>query len=408
MPLLTKVPHLQPNRIIHGDLMSVEKRVLLTHNTHNMIRDIIEHKFGGDITVFVKIFGKSMHFPLEMWQWWEERDPLDSFTVQITTAIHKRIKIWNDTGSPFTPESELVMENSGVVIEGENKVVHVCCGIFIGNLANAQNEKILQKHNIKNVLDMTTIQNPVQFKGIEYRRECVPDSPAYDISKNFPSIREFISTSLRKKENVYVHCKHGINRAATAVLAYLIWTDGVDINLTSAFDLLKSVRPIIDINEGFLYALEKEDRIRTNFYAIKNNNIFTRIINDNSIAHVLYTSNDLLVMENTFPKRRIHILIIPKQTNPVISNVDELSSKDLPMLKKMKNIAVYIVKKNTRFNEDFACVFHKRPFLSVPHLHLHVLVGHKISQFCENKTISIHEIICKLETKKESSSNLNS
>ncbi len=50
------------------------------------------------------------------------------------------------------------------------------------------------------------------------------DMPAFDLSRFFDRIIDFIETA-RKETNVLVHCFAGVSRSATAVIAYLMKTN---------------------------------------------------------------------------------------------------------------------------------------------------------------------------------------
>lgn len=67
--------------------------------------------------------------------------------------------------------------------------------------------------------------------------------------EHFPQIVLSIHTALKENRHVLVHCYAGVSRSATAILAYLIWAQGMAFN--TALKLLWSKRPVVNPNAGF-------------------------------------------------------------------------------------------------------------------------------------------------------------
>jgi protein-tyrosine phosphatase len=58
-----------------------------------------------------------------------------------------------------------------------------------------------------------------------------------------------------KKTNVLVHCQAGVSRSVTIVAAYLMKENRIDY--VSSLDLIRSKRPQICPNKGFLKQLKQ-------------------------------------------------------------------------------------------------------------------------------------------------------
>jgi protein-tyrosine phosphatase len=74
-----------------------------------------------------------------------------------------------------------------------------------------------------------------------------------NIGELFPQALAFFRRVEQKKAKVYVHCSAGISRAPTMVIAYLIAERKV--SLRDAYAYVASRRPIIGINDHFLFQL---------------------------------------------------------------------------------------------------------------------------------------------------------
>lgn len=94
---------------------------------------------------------------------------------------------------------------------------------------------------------------------LEYNRVDVEDMGREPIELFFPEATEFIHTQLLQERPVLVHCKAGVSRSASVLIAYLIEYCGYSLH--DAFNLLLHHRPTITPNPGFMERLrdfEKE------------------------------------------------------------------------------------------------------------------------------------------------------
>ena len=81
------------------------------------------------------------------------------------------------------------------------------------------------------------------------------DSERYNIRYNFDEAFRFIEDATSRGGRVLVHCAMGISRSATIVIAYLMYKYRVP--LSTAFDFVKSRRPEINPNPGFMNTLQQ-------------------------------------------------------------------------------------------------------------------------------------------------------
>lgn len=93
----------------------------------------------------------------------------------------------------------------------------------------------------------------------------VDDHPDVNLTQYFKSAIAFIDEGLSRNENTLVHCFAGISRSSTIVLAYFLniypW-----MSVNSALDVVRSIRPIVNPNPGFMLQLRKyEDSLNKDF-----------------------------------------------------------------------------------------------------------------------------------------------
>lgn len=85
------------------------------------------------------------------------------------------------------------------------------------------------------------------------------DDPNENIIEHFPEICAFIHHALLNGGNVLVHCRAGVSRSATAVMAFLMWSK--HLSMVEAWNAVKKVRSIIEPNVGFQRQLKLWGRL---------------------------------------------------------------------------------------------------------------------------------------------------
>ena len=87
-----------------------------------------------------------------------------------------------------------------------------------------------------------------------YKNVEILDDPSTNIRIFFEGCFDFIDDG-RQEGCILVHCNAGVSRAPTIVIAYLM--KKFNMHLKEAFDLVKSVRPCVRPNDGFMKILKQ-------------------------------------------------------------------------------------------------------------------------------------------------------
>ncbi|KAG6333939.1 hypothetical protein ID866_5150 [Astraeus odoratus] len=126
-------------------------------------------------------------------------------------------------------------------------------GLWIGDLPSALDVEGLKAKKIFSVL--TAMRGKVTINATFNKYQInIDDSVDEDVLVHFlPSI-SFIQRELDRGRGVLVHCQAGVSRSATIVTAYLMYSRKLDVS--TALEMLRKVRPSVEPNEGFLYQLE--------------------------------------------------------------------------------------------------------------------------------------------------------
>eukprot|EP00301_Raphidiophrys_heterophryoidea_P002063 c10964_g1_i1.p1 GENE.c10964_g1_i1~~c10964_g1_i1.p1 ORF type:complete len:183 (-),score=34.88 c10964_g1_i1:755-1303(-) len=120
--------------------------------------------------------------------------------------------------------------------------------IYLGDETSATNLEFLRESNIDRILIASFgLTKHFQDQGISYLQLDISDSPSTNITQFFDQAIEFITRT--KQTNVLIHCKHGVSRSASIVMAYLIKVRGMDFG--EAMQLTKCRRNVVCPNSGF-------------------------------------------------------------------------------------------------------------------------------------------------------------
>ena len=128
--------------------------------------------------------------------------------------------------------------------------------LFLGNFENACDIKELRRNNIGYILNCAIeCKNKTLPKSIQELHLDVRDEPEFNIIKYFDKSNEFINKVRTEGGSILVHCKMGLSRSPTFIIAFLIKYYGFTVD--SAINYLKRKRPYVNINHGFIEQLHQ-------------------------------------------------------------------------------------------------------------------------------------------------------
>eukprot|EP01059_Diplonema_ambulator_P020949 TRINITY_DN348_c1_g2_i2.p1 TRINITY_DN348_c1_g2~~TRINITY_DN348_c1_g2_i2.p1 ORF type:complete len:280 (+),score=59.88 TRINITY_DN348_c1_g2_i2:85-840(+) len=130
--------------------------------------------------------------------------------------------------------------------------------LYLGGVRDTENPNLLREHGITHIVDLTPESNATHWKGISYLPVPVQDHSDQQITPHFNKIIAFIESAKQNNTAALVHCRLGISRSATAVIAYLMKMLCVPFVL--ARDIVRQCRPSINPNMGFITALTQYER----------------------------------------------------------------------------------------------------------------------------------------------------
>ena len=106
--------------------------------------------------------------------------------------------------------------------------------------------------------------------------------------------------------------------------------------------------------------------------------IFCQIVAGKVPSEILYQDEEVIAFRDINPQAPIHLLIIPKRHIPSLAH---LSEEDLPLIGRMVGIANQLAKREGISESGYRLVINcgKEGGQLVPHLHMHLLGGRRLS-----------------------------
>ncbi|XP_031843481.1 protein phosphatase Slingshot isoform X2 [Nomia melanderi] len=160
--------------------------------------------------------------------------------------------------------------------------------VYLGSEWNASNLEELQKNGVRHILNVTReIDNffPGMFTYLNVR---VYDDEKTDLLKHWDDTFKYITKAKKEGSKVLVHCKMGVSRSASVVIAYAMKAYNWDFS--QAWKHVKEKRNCIKPNNSFLLQLETYQGILD---AMKNKEKLQRSKSDTNLKSPTSTKDQL-------------------------------------------------------------------------------------------------------------------
>ncbi|XP_029297209.1 protein phosphatase Slingshot homolog 3 [Cottoperca gobio] len=132
--------------------------------------------------------------------------------------------------------------------------------LYLGSEWNAANFEELQKNNVGYILNVTREIDNFFPESFTYMNIRVYDVEATDLLPYWlTETFNFINTARKSGQAVLVHCKMGVSRSASTVIAYAMKQQRWSLDMALAY--AKDCRSIVKPNEGFMRQLQTYDGI---------------------------------------------------------------------------------------------------------------------------------------------------
>jgi len=187
--------------------------------------------------------------------------PIPEATVPESSPVKEMAEADNNMGESVGP-SKSIMPAPAPAADPVNIQVflnncdQIIPNLYLGGVAAVADPKLLEKQGISAVcccLREVEFSEKEFSKAVDYYRVDVEDMSREPIELFLPEATEFIHSWISREQPVLVHCRAGVSRSASVVIAYLMTYH--KFSLHDAFFLVRSRRNIVTPNLGFMEKL---------------------------------------------------------------------------------------------------------------------------------------------------------
>ncbi|XP_037531229.1 protein phosphatase Slingshot homolog 3 [Nematolebias whitei] len=176
-------------------------------------------------------------------------EDLDNLTSKMVhSALETRIRI------ELRPYKEYIDNEILVTMAQMDKPSKIFDYLYLGSEWNAANFEELQKNNVGYILNVTREIDNFFPESFTYMNVRVYDVESTDLLPHWSDTYNFINTARKTGQAVLVHCKMGVSRSASTVIAYAMKQQCWPLDVALAY--VRDRRTIIKPNEGFMKQLQ--------------------------------------------------------------------------------------------------------------------------------------------------------
>ncbi|XP_053179261.1 protein phosphatase Slingshot homolog 3 [Scomber japonicus] len=176
-------------------------------------------------------------------------EDLDNLTSKMVhSALETRI------GFDVRPFKEYIDNEILVTMAQMDKPSKIFDYLYLGSEWNAANFEELQKNNIGYILNVTREIDNFFPESFNYMNIRVYDVEATDLLPHWTDTFNFINTARKSGQAVLVHCKMGVSRSASTVIAYAMKQQHWPLDVALGF--VRECRSIVKPNDGFMKQLQ--------------------------------------------------------------------------------------------------------------------------------------------------------
>ncbi|KAK5864837.1 hypothetical protein PBY51_016046 [Eleginops maclovinus] len=176
-------------------------------------------------------------------------EDLDNLTSKMVhSALETRI------GFDMKPFKEYIDNEILVTMAQMDNPSKIFDFLYLGSEWNAANFEELQKNNVGYILNVTREIDNFFPESFTYMNIRVYDVEATDLLPHWKDTYNFIKTARDSGQALLVHCKMGVSRSASTVIAYAMKQHHWPLDVALAY--VRDRRSIVKPNEGFMRQLQ--------------------------------------------------------------------------------------------------------------------------------------------------------
>ncbi|XP_060783205.1 protein phosphatase Slingshot homolog 3 [Neoarius graeffei] len=181
------------------------------------------------------------------------RDIMRTVDLENVTSKQVRSALESKMGLDMKNYKEYIDNEMMVTMAQMDKPSRILDYLYLGSEWNAANFEELQKNNVGYILNVTMEIDNFFPESFTYMNVRVYDVDSTDLLSHWKNTYTFLNEARKSGQSVLVHCKMGVSRSASTVIAYLMKQQGW--TLEEGLNHVRERRPIVQPNDGFLRQL---------------------------------------------------------------------------------------------------------------------------------------------------------
>ncbi|XP_062855945.1 protein phosphatase Slingshot homolog 3 [Trichomycterus rosablanca] len=182
------------------------------------------------------------------------RDIMRTEDLENITSKQVRCALEERLGLDMKNYKEYIDNEMMVTMAQMDKPSKILDYLYLGSEWNAANFEELQKNNVSYILNVTMEIDNFFPESFTYMNVRVYDVESTDLLSHWNSTYVFINEARKRGQAVLVHCKMGVSRSASTVIAFLMKQQGWTFE--EAYTHVRECRPIVQPNDSFLRQLQ--------------------------------------------------------------------------------------------------------------------------------------------------------
>ncbi|TGZ74495.1 hypothetical protein CRM22_000902 [Opisthorchis felineus] len=177
-----------------------------------------------------------------------------SVDLEEVTVLQLRQRLEEELQQPLRDYRHFIEEEVLTIYGRMDEASAILDHLLLGTTFNASNRAELERRSVSHILNVTReVDNFFPGEKFEYKNIRVYDDEQSSLLSHFEETHRFINEAKAQGTACLVHCKMGISRSATAVIAYVMKEHNWDLD--TAFAFVKCRRPCIQPNPTFMREL---------------------------------------------------------------------------------------------------------------------------------------------------------
>jgi protein-tyrosine phosphatase len=131
--------------------------------------------------------------------------------------------------------------------------------LYLADYEVSQDIDLLKQYDINYIINLSNSEIYTKFDNVEYQDIPIPDDKTIKISDYFEECINIVNKVRDNKQNILVHCMHGVSRSVSIILCYLM---NNEYTLRKALIYVKNIRTnqYVQPNIGFFKQLMEYER----------------------------------------------------------------------------------------------------------------------------------------------------